>query len=184
MHNVMYKVSSVPSAIRVKHYQKFSIYLIFACKIITLRNYVNVFNVSYFFSSFFPQTTTSRKPDHFVVHQGWSLTRELTVPASTLTCANSGKMFAAEPPSSEEKTQCQIIPWNHYSRKSHMQKHKPPGGNNYSLSAAKIRFTQSKFIMFHTVLVQRPHAKERKKKTLCSSSQGHVSHYHEVMSLV
>ena len=48
LHNVMYKISSVPSAIRVKHYEKFSICLIFACEIITLRNYVNQSNVSSF----------------------------------------------------------------------------------------------------------------------------------------
>ena len=73
----MYKVSSVAGAIRVKYYLKFSICLIFACKIITLCTYVNQFNVSSFFYFF------RRRPppvsDHFVVHQGRSLTRELTV---------------------------------------------------------------------------------------------------------
>ena len=75
-YHVTYKVSSVPSAIRAKHYQQFSVCLIFASKIITLCNYVNQFSLSFFLD--FSHRRPPPVSDHFVVHQGWSLTRKLT----------------------------------------------------------------------------------------------------------
>ena len=75
-YHVTYKVSSVPSVIRAKHYQQFSVCLIFASKIITLCNYVNQFSLSFFLD--FSHRRPPPLSDHFVVHQGWSLTRKLT----------------------------------------------------------------------------------------------------------
>ena len=56
------------------------------------------------------------------------------------------------------------------------------------LSAAKTRFTQSKFRMLHVlhcvVLVNFAREKKRKRTTVQADSQGDVSHYHELMSRV
>ena len=52
--------------------------------------------------------------------------------------------------------------------------------NNVRLSAAKIRFAQSKFS-----LCPKTAARNKRGKTCCSNKfQGHVSHYHELMSSV
>ena len=57
---------------------------------------------------------------------------------------------------------------------------------NIRLSAAKTRFIQSTFrmqqVMHCVVLVT--FARERKRTTIQPDSQGHVSHYHELMSRV
>ena len=59
---------------------------------------------------------------------------------------------------------------------------------NIRLSAAKTRFTQSKFRMLHVlhcvVLVTFAREKKRKRITVQADSQGHVSHYRELMSRV
>ena len=76
-YHVTYKVSSVPSAIRVKLISSCSVCLIFASKITTLCNYLNQFSLSFFLD--FSHRQPPPVNDHFVVHQGSSLTRELTV---------------------------------------------------------------------------------------------------------
>ena len=48
----------------------------FACKIITLCNYVNHFSLSFFLD--FSHRRPPPVSDHFVEHQGWSLTREVS----------------------------------------------------------------------------------------------------------
>ena len=59
---------------------------------------------------------------------------------------------------------------------------------NIRLSAAKTRFTQSKFRMLQVMrcVVVVNFAKERKRNrtTVQADSQGHVLHYHELMSRV
>ena len=56
------------------------------------------------------------------------------------------------------------------------------------LSAAKTRFTQSKFrmlqVMQFVVLVTFARERKRKGTTVQADSQGHVSHYHELVSRV
>ena len=56
------------------------------------------------------------------------------------------------------------------------------------LSAAKTRFTQSKFrmlqVMHCVVLVTFARETKRKGTTVQADSQGHVSHYHELVSRV
>ena len=50
--------------------------------------------------------------------------------------------------------------------------------NNVKLNAAKIRFAQSKFSLCPNIA-----ARKKRGKTCCSNKfQGHVSHYHELMS--
>ena len=85
------------------------------------------------------------------------------------------------------------------SYKGHLQKHKPQemitqyAWNkliswplNIRLSAAKTRFTQSKSrmlqVMHCVVLVTFARETKRKRTTVQADSQGHVSHYHELMS--
>ena len=85
------------------------------------------------------------------------------------------------------------------SYQGHLQKHKPqemitqyacnkPASwpLNVRLSAEKTRFTQSKFRMLHVlqcvVLVNFAREKKRKRTTVQADSQGHISHYHELMS--
>ena len=87
------------------------------------------------------------------------------------------------------------------SYREHSQKHKPqeminqyacnkPSSRplNVRLSTAKTRFTQSKFRMLHVlhcvVLVNFAREKKRKRTTVQADSQGHVSHYYELMSCV
>ena len=65
------KVSSVPSAIRAKHYQQFSVCFIFASKIITLCNYVNEFSLSFFLD--FSHRRPPPVSDHFDVPKGGRL---------------------------------------------------------------------------------------------------------------
>ena len=59
---------------------------------------------------------------------------------------------------------------------------------NIRLSAAKTRFTESKFrmlqVMHCVVLVTFARETKRKRTTVQADSQGHVSHYHELMSRV
>ena len=59
---------------------------------------------------------------------------------------------------------------------------------NIRLSAAKTRFTQSTFrmqqVMHCVVLVTFARERKRKRTTIQPDSQGHVSHYHELMSRV
>ena len=59
---------------------------------------------------------------------------------------------------------------------------------NIRLSAAKTRFTQSKFrmlqVMHCVVLVTFAQERKRNRTTVQADSQGHVSHYHELMSRV
>ena len=54
------------------------------------------------------------------------------------------------------------------------------------LSAANTRFTQSKFRMLHALCnAGNLRAGEKRRKTsVQADSQGHVSHYHELMSCV
>ena len=56
---------------------------------------------------------------------------------------------------------------------------------NVRLSAAKTRFTQSKFRMLHALCsASNLRAREKRRKTsVQADSQGHVSHYHELMML-
>ena len=87
------------------------------------------------------------------------------------------------------------------SYQGHLQKHKPqemitqyacdkPALRplNMRLSAAKTRFTQSKFRMLHVlhcvVLVNFAREEKRKRTTVQADSQNHISHYHELMSCV
>ena len=87
------------------------------------------------------------------------------------------------------------------SYQGHLQKHKPqemitqyacnkPASwpLNIRLSAAKTRFTQSKFrmlqVMHCVVLVTFARETKRKRTTVQADSQGHVSHYHKLMSRV
>ena len=51
---------------------------------------------------------------------------------------------------------------------------------NVRLSAAKTRFTQSKFRLLHALCSAR---EKRRKTSVQADSQGHVSHYHELMML-
>ena len=82
------------------------------------------------------------------------------------------------------------------SYREHSQKHKPqeminqyacnrPSSRplNVRLSAAKTRFTQSKFRMLHALCSASDlRAREKRRKTsVQEDSQGHVSHYHELM---
>ena len=82
------------------------------------------------------------------------------------------------------------------SYREHPQKHKPqemitqyacnkPASwpLNVRLSAAKTRFTQSKFRMLHALCsASNLRAREKRRKTsVQADSQGHVSHYHELM---
>lgn len=69
----------------VKLYCQLSIWLVLASKVITSCNYVNQFSLS-LFSWFFQWKPTSRKRPHFVVPQGWLLTRELTVSSQIPGC--------------------------------------------------------------------------------------------------
>ena len=79
------------------------------------------------------------------------------------------------------------------SYQEHPQKHKPqemitqcacnkPASwpLNVRLSAAKTRFTQSKFRLLHALCSAR---EKRRKTSVQADSQGHVSHYHELMML-
>ena len=56
------------------------------------------------------------------------------------------------------------------------------------ITAAKTRFTRSKFRMLHVlhcvVLATFVSQRKRKRTTAQADSQGHVSHYHELMSRV
>ena len=88
------------------------------------------------------------------------------------------------------------------SYQGHLQKHNPqemitqyacnkPASwplNIIRLNAAKTRFTQSKFRVLHVLhsvmLVTFVREKKRKRTTVQADSQGHVSHYHELMSRV
>ena len=87
------------------------------------------------------------------------------------------------------------------SYQGHLPKHKPqemitqyacnkPASwpLNIRFSAAKTRFTQSKSRMLHllhcVVLVTFAREKKEKRTTVQADSQGHVSHYHELMSRV
>ena len=84
------------------------------------------------------------------------------------------------------------------SYREHPQKHKPqemitqyacnkPASwpLNVRLSAAKTRFTQSKFRMLHALCsASNLRAREKRRKTsVQADSQGHVSYYHELMML-
>ena len=85
------------------------------------------------------------------------------------------------------------------SYQEHPQKHKPqemitqyacnkPASwpLNVRLSGAKTRFTQSNFRMLHALCsASNLRAREKRRKTsVQADSQGHVSHYHELMSRV
>ena len=84
------------------------------------------------------------------------------------------------------------------SYQEHPQKHKPQEMTaqyacnkpaswplNVRLSAAKTRFNQSKFRMLHALCsASNLRAREKRRKTsVQGDSQGHVSHYHELMML-
>ena len=78
------------------------------------------------------------------------------------------------------------------SYQGHLQKHKPQEMiTQYACNKPAswpLRFTQSKFrmlqVMHCVVLVTFARERKRKRTTVQVNSQGHVSHYHELMSWV